>query len=195
MNFLAHIYLSGDSVDLMHGNFIGDGVKGKQIEQYHPEVQKGIQLHRFIDHFTDNHVIPAEMRSLIRPHFRKYSGVVLDIYFDYYLGTNWNKYHNTPLPEYVARVHQTLDSFETQMPRKSQYFFKYMKIHNWLLNYCNPDALELIFKGMASRTSFDSNMERAVEVLQEHNDDLSRAFEEFFPELEKATQRFILKLR
>ena len=49
MNFLAHIYLSGDPSPLMIGNFIADYVKGKQKERFSPEIQQGIQLHRKIN--------------------------------------------------------------------------------------------------------------------------------------------------
>ena len=40
MNFLAHIYLSGDSRELLIGNFIGDYVKGKDYEKYPPGIQE-----------------------------------------------------------------------------------------------------------------------------------------------------------
>ena len=79
MNCLAHIYLSGNDEELLFGNFIGDGVKGNQIDDYRPEIQAGINLHRFIDHYTDNHLVTAEARKIIRPDFRKYAGVVLDV--------------------------------------------------------------------------------------------------------------------
>ena len=38
MNFLAHLYLSGDNPRLMVGNFIGDFVKGRNaLEKFDPE--------------------------------------------------------------------------------------------------------------------------------------------------------------
>ncbi|MDC1402054.1 DUF479 domain-containing protein, partial [Flavobacteriaceae bacterium] len=49
MNFLAHIYLSGNNNDLRFGNFIADSIRGKQYQDFSPSVQKGIFLHREID--------------------------------------------------------------------------------------------------------------------------------------------------
>ncbi|MET0944640.1 MAG: DUF479 domain-containing protein, partial [Flavobacterium sp.] len=49
MNFLAHIYLSGDNDLIKIGNFMADGIRGKQFEHFPEDVQKGIILHRFID--------------------------------------------------------------------------------------------------------------------------------------------------
>ena len=55
MNYLAHLYLSGDIEDLMIGNFIGDAIRGDQYKRLKPAVQAGVRLHREIDRFTDTH--------------------------------------------------------------------------------------------------------------------------------------------
>ena len=57
MNYLAHIYLSGANRKVAVGNFIGDFVKGNSYDIYPLSFQKGILLHREIDHFTDTHPI------------------------------------------------------------------------------------------------------------------------------------------
>ncbi|GIS88192.1 MAG: hypothetical protein CM1200mP18_09020 [Gammaproteobacteria bacterium] len=51
MNYLAHLYLSGDIEDLVIGNFIGDAVRGDQYKRLKPAVQAGVRLHREIDRF------------------------------------------------------------------------------------------------------------------------------------------------
>jgi hypothetical protein len=53
MNFLAHIYLSGESDEIKVGNFIGDYVKGKNWEKYPERSSEAFLLHRKIDSFTD----------------------------------------------------------------------------------------------------------------------------------------------
>ena len=54
LNFLAHIYLSGENDFLKIGNFIADTVRGKQYLEYPQAIQQGILLHRKIDSFTTN---------------------------------------------------------------------------------------------------------------------------------------------
>lgn len=191
MNFLAHIYLSGSDPRTICGNFIGDGVKGRQVANFSPEVQKGIELHRFIDDYTDNHPVTAEARKLIRPAFRKYAGVVLDVYFDHFLGIRWDDFHHEHLEQYVDKVHETLDGFEPKMPEKTRRFFHYMKIHNWLLNYRDLETLSSVFNGMAHRTPFESNMEVAVPVLRENYAEIESAFLAFFPDLQQESRLFI----
>ena len=57
MNYLGHLALSGENEDVLFGNFIADAVKGNSYHKFNNSIQKGILLHRFIDHFTDNHPI------------------------------------------------------------------------------------------------------------------------------------------
>jgi len=53
MNFLAHLYLSGDNKEVRLGNFIGDAVKGNSLDRFPEMIRAGIWLHREIDSYTD----------------------------------------------------------------------------------------------------------------------------------------------
>ena len=57
MNFLAHIYLSDNSNEIILGNFMADFIKGNNFQHLPEGVIKGIKLHRAIDDFTDTHEI------------------------------------------------------------------------------------------------------------------------------------------
>ena len=84
MNYLAHVYLSGDDKHLAIGNFIADKVKGKQFLQYPQTIQNGILLHRKIDSFTDSHPLFKKNVTLLFPIHRHYSRVIVDLFFDHY---------------------------------------------------------------------------------------------------------------
>ena len=45
MNYLAHIFLSGDNRRVQIGNFVGDAVKGRAYENYPSGFREGILLH------------------------------------------------------------------------------------------------------------------------------------------------------
>ena len=85
MNFLAHIYLSFEDTDLTIGNFIGDFVKGNELDNYSDSIKKGIQLHRAIDSYTDSHEVVQKSKERLRDKYRHYSGVIVDIYYDHFL--------------------------------------------------------------------------------------------------------------
>ena len=84
MNFLAHIYLSGEDTPLMIGNFIGDFVKGNEYKNFPADIQNGVLLHREIDSYTDSHEIVLESKKRLREKYRHYSGVITDIFYDHY---------------------------------------------------------------------------------------------------------------
>src|SRR5436190_842749 len=86
MNFLAHLYLSGDDADVMTGNFIGDFVRGRNLaEQFGEKIARGIELHRAIDAFTDHHSVVKQSKTRLRPKYGHYSGVIVDIFYDHFL--------------------------------------------------------------------------------------------------------------
>ncbi len=54
-----------------------------------PEIiRAGIKLHRLIDEFTDTHPAVEVSKARIRDKYRKYSGVVVYMYFDHFLAAN-----------------------------------------------------------------------------------------------------------
>ncbi len=97
MNFLAHIYLSGNDTDLIIGNFIADGIKGKKYKKFSPGIQKGILLHREIDTFTDAHPIVRQSTKRLHKNYGHYSGIIVDILYDHFLAKNWSRYSDVPL--------------------------------------------------------------------------------------------------
>ena len=92
MNFLAHVFLSGVDEQLILGNLIADAVKGKQFENYDLKVKNGIIMHRQIDKFTDDHAIVRQSKKRLEEDYKKFAGIIVDIYYDHFLSLNFNKY-------------------------------------------------------------------------------------------------------
>lgn len=191
MNFLSHIYLSGDSTAILLGNFIGDFVKGKQIENYHEDMQKGILLHREIDFFTDNHPIVTQSKDSIRAYQGHYSGVVIDMFYDHFLAANWIDYCTIPLHSFASITYQKLEENKHVMPPDAQFMLPYMIRNNWLVSYKDIQGIENACKGIAQRTKFRSNMANAHLQLQKYYDVLEADFRAFFPLLNAHCQKFM----
>jgi acyl carrier protein phosphodiesterase len=183
MNFLAHLYLSGDNHETIIGNFIADHVKGNKFNEYTPGVQAGIKLHRSIDHFTDHHPVVKESVERIRPEFRKYAGVVVDMYFDHFLSAGWHEWSVEPLSDFASRMYAVLVASNELLPPRTKQMLPYMMNYDWLSNYGNFEGLGRAFNGMARRTPFRSNMESAPEQLRKDYLFYGDSFRRFFPEL------------
>lgn len=191
MNFLAHAYLSGNDENLLLGNFIADSIKGIQLNRYDAAIQRGVLLHRAIDHFTDTHKEVKTAVTIMQPQFRKYAPVVLDIYFDHFLARKWNNYSEISLHSFAWKVYQIMIKRFEQLPVRSRRILPWMITQNWLAGYGKYHDLERVFKGMANRTNFHSNMENAVVFLKENDAILLRHFEAFFPGLEDYCKQWL----
>ena len=184
MNYLAHIYLSGEDDNLKIGNFIADSIKGKKYLTYPIEIQKGIILHRSIDTFTDSH--PTVRKSVYRlfPEYSHYSAVIVDILYDHFLAANWLDYSEIPLEDYVNDFYQLLTNRNSVLPKRVQQFLPYMIKDNWLLSYASIDGIGKILYQMNKRTQNKSRMDLAVKELELYYDLFEAEFRSFFPELE-----------
>lgn len=192
MNFLAHAYLSGKDENILTGNFIGDFIKGKKaLDKFSPEIVKGIELHRIIDAFTDNHAVVAESKNRLRPRYRHYSGVIVDVFYDHFLAAQWEHYHTDSLPDFAQRTYATLQSKHSILPTGLQYVLPYMVRGNWLVHYASVNGIHRALSGMAQRTPFRSRMEEASEDLTRHYDAFRTEFNTFFPELRQHTKDWL----
>lgn len=194
MNYLAHIYLSGEDDDLKIGNFIADSIKGKRYLTYPLEIQKGIVLHRAIDSFTDSHPVVKQSVHRLFPEYSHYSAVIIDILYDHYLAANWKDFSDIPLDVYVDNFYQLLTNRKSDLPKKVQNFLPYMIEDNWLLSYASIEGIGKILFQMNRRTENRSRMDLAVKELKLYYELFEIEFRTFFPELEQFAAQKIITL-
>ena len=195
MNFLAHIYLSGNDEDIILGNFIADSIKGKKYLDYPQGIQKGILLHRAIDTYTDSHPLVRSSASKLYKNYSHYSGVIIDIYYDHFLASNWNHYSETPLEVFVADFYKLLQKNFEVLPAPIQRFLPYMVAENWLLSYASIEGIKRILYQMNIRTKNIVQMDRAANDLQEHYENFHDEFKRFFPQLKEYSDQKMISLQ
>ena len=184
VNFLAHIHLSGPDKDLRFGNFIADGIRGKEIHNFPKNVQAGIQLHRAIDSFTDQHPTFRAHCKLLSPDHGHYGRVIMDVVYDHLLAQHWNDFHDQPLAEFAQDFYRETELRKETIPQKMQRLFQLMQEQDWLVEYSRVEGLERILFHMSKRTSFPSNFPKAVAVVEENKTLLLPAFADFYHELQ-----------
>jgi len=183
MNFLAHYFLSPEDDQIALGNFIADAVKGKEFEKYNDKIKNGILLHREIDNYTDKHPVFRRSTQILNSKYKKYSGVIIDIYYDHFLAKNWKDYSKTDLVDFVSQAYKILIKNYFILPKKIKRILPFMIAQNWLVGYANLNDLQRVFNGMARRTTFDSGMENAIFDLKNNYTTFENDFREFFPDL------------
>lgn len=193
MNYLAHIFLSGNDPDIITGNFAGDHVKGKNYERFTAGMIKGVELHRAIDTFTDSHPVVTESKKRLRPVFHKYSPVIIDVFYDHFLAANWKDHADISLEEFTQQAYTVLDAKKDFLPPRAQRMLSYMMPQNWLLHYADLGGIHKALSGMASRAQFSSGMEKATDYLEKDYKLYQNEFTMFFPELKKHCEEFLQK--
>jgi acyl carrier protein phosphodiesterase len=183
MNYLAHVYLSGTDQDLSIGNFIADHVKGKAYLDYPDSIQRGILLHRKIDHFTDSHPLFKKNVSLLFPQYRHYSRVIVDMFFDHMLAVHWEQYHPDPLKKFSRSFYTLMEKYEGSLPERTIKMIPIISRNNWFMAYGSLEGLKEILYQMSQRTRFPSDLSMAVVDLEENYSGISIDFGLFFKEL------------
>jgi len=194
MNFLAHIYLSGEDDFVKIGNFMADSIRGSQYLDYPNSLQKGILLHRHIDSFTDSHPIYRKSKHRLHEKYGHYSGVIMDIAYDHFLAKNWSKYSNEKLEDYAANFYQLMQDNYEILTERTKGMLPYMIGRNWLVSYATIAGLEMILFQMDYRTKHRAHMQEAIVEIQDFYTEFESEFFQFFEELVLSCQQKLKEL-
>ncbi|MCP4749749.1 MAG: DUF479 domain-containing protein [Proteobacteria bacterium] len=183
MNYLAHLFLSGNSAGLLVGNLLGDFVKGEIGDRYEGSIKKGLVLHRKIDSYTNSHTRPSSSRNLIGPKRRKFAGIIVDICYDHFLIKHWSDYSEVALPEFISNVHHILQNYERFFPGKLRFFLSKSLIENLLGSNRHMAGVEYTLHRISKRLKRENDLPGAIEEIELNYTALENDFLAFFPDL------------
>lgn len=195
MNFLAHFVLSHGRPKITFGNFMTDMIRPAEQRAWPAALQLGIELHHFIDDFTDEHPVNHELRIRLRPYFRKYAGVALDLYYDYILFRHWGEWGPLPFDEFRKKQYWIIGSYLEYVPPRLHQQILSMTTGDFLNTYTTVEGQAFAFRKMDERSRFETGFSQATEILPEILDELERGFTAFFPEIYEATREKVAVLR
>lgn len=184
MNYLAHIYLSGDNKMIKIGNFMADSIRGKSYEVYERDIKRGILLHRAIDSFTDMHPIYRQSKHRLHSKYGHYSGVIMDIFYDHFLAKNWSLYSKIPLEEFTTDFYILLETNYEILTDKVKSIIPHMRNKNWLLSYSTIDGMQTIMNQMNHRIKNQVPIDESILELQEYYTEFESEFKLFFTEIQ-----------
>ncbi|TBR36205.1 MULTISPECIES: ACP phosphodiesterase [Dyella] len=184
MNHLAHALLAGDDEGLVLGGLMGDFVHGRLEDDMLPaRVLDGIRLHRAIDVYTDAHPEVVAAKAMLPTPYRRYGGILLDMWFDHDLARDFARWSDVPLADYSRRIHDLLHRHDDLLPDAMRRFRDYMDAHDLPAGYADPVELDRAFRGVSHRLTRANPVGTAMPVLAERDAGLRERFEAFFPQL------------
>ena len=154
MNYLAHLYLSAGSTEALVGGLLGDFVKGPLTPgRYPPRMLAAIRLHRRIDSFVDSHPAVMCSRARFAPGFRRYAGILLDLFHDHFLARDWLEHADEPLARFSDRAYRAFDHHQALLPPRARLVTRAMTRDDWLGSYGDPEGIRRALRGLSRRLS------------------------------------------
>ena len=183
MNYLAHLYLADPQPDAWIGNLMGDFVKGPLDDSIKSVWRPGIVLHRAVDRYTDQHPVFLRSKRRISIPYRRYAGILIDMYYDHLLAISWYRYSNQDLQLFTRSVYSALRQSHSQFPPRMQKSVSYMLANDLLLSYRHKEGIAHALQGIERRLRRPSGLGAAISQLEVRHDELDDDFHHFFPQL------------
>lgn len=211
MNYLAHLFLADDTPESILGSLMGDFVKGpvtatsigasvvanrSHLDQISLDVAlieakklcveklcKAIMEHRRIDTFTDAHPLVRASKGRIAEPYRRYAGILVDVFYDHFLALHWAQFSSVSLSDFSRQRYAVLERHFTTLPSSMHRLVRYMVSRDLLGSYANLEGIGNALRGIEMRLKRPSQLSQAVEQLELNKRHLKQDFNDFLPEL------------
>lgn len=182
MNFLVHLYLSGNDPEILVGNFIGDFVKGRVNEQFPHPLKDGIRLHRMIDSFADHHPLFLKSRHRLSADYGLYRGVMVDLFYDHFLAKDWEDWSLEPLHRWLRSAREIIDTHQALLPEPLHRLVPII-FDELIPSYREVEGIREALKRMSRRVRQPNPLDGGEKELISCYGDLHHDFRLFFPDM------------
>jgi acyl carrier protein phosphodiesterase len=169
VNYLVHLFLAGGDPLHQLGGLMGDFVKGRIDDNLPERLAEGIRLHRRVDRIAHNSPHTRESRRRLNPRYGHGRGIIVDIFYDYFMARHWDDYSAAPLEEYAESFYATLERNRHLLPPTLQQVSTRMIRHNWLIAYRRSAGVERALHHLAGRLSRPLPLAAAIDDLHCHH--------------------------
>ena len=183
MNWLAHLYLSEPDAPFKIGNLLPDLASGADLSDLPEPFQRGIRCHREIDVFTDGHPRFLSCVRRFPPPYRRYGGVLTDIYFDHILARDWSDYSAVSLSQFLDDFYRDIETCLPSIPPDACSRLRRMRDEHWLETYHTLSGITDILSRVSRRFRRPFDLTGSKLAFQEQESDFVVDFRAFFPEL------------
>lgn len=191
MNWLAHAILSPPDPEVRMGNVLADMIPRDARAGMSDGFREGMQLHLAIDSFTDSHPVVLASKRRFESGAKRYSGAILDVFFDHFLVASWEQWSEVPVSEYLVRLYSDFQTSAHLLPASSSTVLARLIEEDWMGSYSSIDGIDLTLKRMSHRVRYRSGREIdlsvAISDLNSYYEEFRSDFQAFFPELRGAT--------
>jgi acyl carrier protein phosphodiesterase len=182
MNFLFHMFLSGDDEQLLVGNFMGDFIKGTLTGRFPAGIAAGVILHRRIDSHAEESPHFRASRQRLAAEYGLYRGVLVDLFYDYFLVNSWQEWSREPLHTYLARTRRIVEAHSDSLPTRMHPLVPVI-FQELLPSYGTVAGIGTALSRISRRVSRPNPLAGGERELLRHHPGLEEDFRRFTPEM------------
>jgi acyl carrier protein phosphodiesterase len=183
VNVLAHLELAWPRSGWLAGAVLGDHWRGAPHPAWPEALRQGVVLHRRIDSFTDSHPRLLGARARFPSPYRRYAGILLDLWFDHRLAANAERLGLQRPAALGQALGEALAEFRSHLPAAALRQGLGLIDGRRLAAYREPAALARALGFLASRSSRHQPLAGGLAVLEPLAGPLEADFHAFWPEL------------
>jgi len=183
MNHLAHLVLAGEGDDWRRGAVLGDFWRGAVPASWPAALRASVRLHRRVDGWVDARLGAA--RARFDAPWRRYAGIVLDVWFDHLLARDFEQLAGEPLAPFAARVAPALAHGEMDWPLAARLYMERLARDAGaaLVAYESLEHVERVYARIAQRLARENLVADALDAVLPLAPALARDFAGVWPGL------------
>jgi len=183
MNFLAHCFLAQPNQYSLYGNLLGDFIAGADLESMPKAVLNGLENHKLVDRFTDSHDSLRPLKELLSKERKRFSGIMSDVVFDYFLIKHWQKFSDQDIHQFVQNTYSDLEKQIPNMHSRMANSMNFMLENDGLLFNKDLTGVGRTLDRLSSRIRFKNKLAGSIVEIEQHYQQYEIAFLHLFPEL------------
>jgi acyl carrier protein phosphodiesterase len=186
----------------MIGNIAGDLVKRPvATHALHPRVADGVRRHRRVDALTDSNSDLALLKPYFPADLRRYSGIVLDVLFDYYLCRHWSSFCVFDRGNFVEGIYRVLSDDTELLPQPLAKLAPHWVQADWLAVYESLEGVAAVLDRVSQRlqaarvrrglavTRLAPNLSIGVSLAERYDREFEAGFLAVFTSVQRSLDR------
>lgn len=183
VNWLAHLHLSEPSPQFRLGNLLPDLVGARELVLLPEDFQRGIRCHHRIDAFTDAHPKFRQSIARLSPRYRRFGGIIVDVFYDHFLAVRWPEHSSVPLRSAVDEFYASFDAYRAELPAAIWPVLERMREQDWLGSYGDLAGVRIALNRIGARLRQPRELGACEPELERDYAGFAEDFAAFYPEL------------